>query len=226
MRAQAGDSSAFTDASKTNPSANQGASISTEQAQASKPEHEGANGIANEEGPIVQDPLPGMSDRDRYGLKGLFGLLNGPYPDQAMLMSGIDINTLGFDLSSTERLSTQIWSPFDDLPSRPAVQPHTIPDCYAVHNVQPVQEKMSSFSDETLMFMFYNNPQDVQQMIAADELRNRNWRYHKKLQCWLTKDELMQPVLVGNGVERGYYIVFDPKLWSRERVSPFLGSEI
>lgn len=69
------------------------------------------------------------------------------------------------------------------------------------------------------MFMFYNNPQDVQQLVAAEELRQRNWRYHKKMQVWLTKDELMQPIQIGNGVERGFYVVFEPKTWSRERVS-------
>lgn len=172
-----------------------------------------------EDGPMIQDPLPGMSDRDRFGLKGLFGILKGPYPDQAALITGIDINSLGLDLNSNERLSEMVWSPFDDAPARPAVLPHKIPECYQVHNVAPVEAKLSNFSDETLMMMFYNNPQDVQQMIAAEELRNRNWRYHKKLMLWLTKDEMMNPVQVGNGVERGYYIVFDPKQWVRERVS-------
>ncbi|KAI9746185.1 MAG: hypothetical protein M1818_000866 [Claussenomyces sp. TS43310] len=76
---------------------------------------------------------------------------------------------------------------------------------------------MSSFSDETLMMMFYGNPQDIQQMIAAQELTNRNWRYHKKLQTWLTKDEMMVPQPLGAGTERGYYIFFDYKLWTRER---------
>ncbi|OBT66226.1 hypothetical protein VE03_04383 [Pseudogymnoascus sp. 23342-1-I1] len=172
---------------------------------------------ADEAGPISQDPLPGMSDRDRYGLKGLIEMLKGPFPDQAALITGVDIAALGFDLNTTERLSETIWSPWDDVPARPDIPQHTIPDCYQVHNVQPIENKLSNFSDETLMFMFYNNPQDIQQMIAAQELTNRNWRYHKKLSMWLTKDDMMQPQLLGNGTERGYYVFFDPKLWSRER---------
>ncbi|KFZ22872.1 hypothetical protein V502_02665 [Pseudogymnoascus sp. VKM F-4520 (FW-2644)] len=171
----------------------------------------------DEAGPISQDPLPGMSDRDRYGLKGLIEMLKGPFPDQAALITGVDIAALGFDLNTTERLSETIWSPWDDVPARPDIPQHTIPDCYQVHNVQPIENKLSNFSDETLMFMFYNNPQDIQQMIAAQELTNRNWRYHKKLSMWLTKDDMMQPQLLGNGTERGYYVFFDPKLWSRER---------
>jgi CCR4-NOT transcription complex subunit 2 len=56
------------------------------------------------------------------------------------------------------------------VPARPDIPQYTIPDCYQVHNVQPIENKLSNFSDETLMFMFYNNPQDIQQMIAAQEL--------------------------------------------------------
>lgn len=48
---------------------------------------------------------------------------------------------------------------------------------------------------------------------------NRNWRYHKKLRCWLTKDEMMVPQPLGNGTERGYYVFFDLNGWTRERVS-------
>lgn len=48
---------------------------------------------------------------------------------------------------------------------------------------------------------------------------NRNWRYHKKLQLWLTKDDMMVPQQLNNSSERGYYIFFDIKQWQRERVS-------
>lgn len=43
-----------------------------------------------------------MNDKDRFGLKGLLAMLKGPYPDQAALVSGIDIAALGFDLNTTE----------------------------------------------------------------------------------------------------------------------------
>ncbi len=58
--------------------------------------------VSEEPAPEVEDPLAGMSDKDRFGLKGLLAILKGPYPDQAALISGIDISTLGFDLNSTE----------------------------------------------------------------------------------------------------------------------------
>ena len=50
--------------------------------------------------PEVQDPLTGMNDRDRWGLKGYLSMLKGPYSDQAALLTGIDITALGIDLNS------------------------------------------------------------------------------------------------------------------------------
>lgn len=63
-----------------------------------------------------------------------------------------------------------IWSPFDDAAPRPPIPKYTLPECYNVHNVQQIENKMASFSDETLMYMFYSNPQDIQQVMAANEL--------------------------------------------------------
>jgi CCR4-NOT transcriptional regulation complex NOT5 subunit len=47
----------------------------------------------------------------------------------------------------------------------------------------------------------------------------RNWRWHKKHQVWLTKDEHMTPQMLGPTHERGYYIVWDPSQWRKDRVS-------
>jgi hypothetical protein len=59
-------------------------------------------GTTEDPSPEVEDPLAGMNDKDRFGLKGLLAMLKGPYPDQAALVSGIDITSLGFDLNTTE----------------------------------------------------------------------------------------------------------------------------
>ena len=47
---------------------------------------------------------------------------------------------------------------------------------------------------------------------------SRNWRWHKKLQIWLTKDEMMVPQALGPTHERGYYIIWDTTNWRKERV--------
>lgn len=46
----------------------------------------------------------------------------------------------------------------------------TLPECYTVGNVAALETKMSNFNDEALIFMFYSNPGDVQQLMAASEL--------------------------------------------------------
>jgi hypothetical protein len=47
---------------------------------------------------------------------------------------------------------------------------------------------------------------------------NRNWRWHKKLQFWLTKDDIMIPQVLSAGHECGYYIIWDTVHWRKERV--------
>lgn len=72
------------------------------------------------------------------------------------------------------------------------------------------------------MWIFYSCPRDIKQQMAAIELNNRNWRWHKKMQIWLTKDDVMVPQSLGPTHERGYYIVWDTVNWRKERVSFFL----
>lgn len=49
----------------------------------------------------VQDPLEGMSQIDKWGLKGLRTLME-KYPDYNALMMGMDPNTLGLDMNTNE----------------------------------------------------------------------------------------------------------------------------
>ncbi|KAK3307044.1 uncharacterized protein B0T15DRAFT_529035 [Chaetomium strumarium] len=164
----------------------------------------------------VQDPLEGMALIDKWGLKGLRTLMNN-FPDYNALTCGIDPSLLGVDMRSTDTLSTKVYSLFDDVPPRSPVPKFRLPDCYHVKNVQPIEAKISSFNEETLMWIFYSCPRDIKQQMAAIELNNRNWRWHKKYQFWLTKDDIMAPQNLGPGHERGYYIVWDTVNWRKER---------
>jgi len=51
---------------------------------------------------MIEDPCSGMSDLDRFGIKGYLALAKGPYPDQATLMTGIELSGLGLDLNTSE----------------------------------------------------------------------------------------------------------------------------
>ena len=45
-----------------------------------------------------------------------------------------------------------------------------LPECYTVDNVHRVREKIPGFSDETLFWIFYTQPRDIMQELAATEL--------------------------------------------------------
>ncbi|KAI0866379.1 hypothetical protein F4860DRAFT_456980 [Xylaria cubensis] len=166
--------------------------------------------------PAARDPLAGMAEIDKWGIKGLRTLMNN-YPDYAACIAGMDPNTFGLDLTSPALISTQIWSPFNDTPPRPAIPDFRLPECYKVNNVQPLRNKISNFNEETLMWIFYSCPGDYQQQLAAEQLFQRQWRWHKKLKLWLTKDEIMHPRILSAQHEEGYYIVWSTDEWRKER---------
>ncbi|KAL2135988.1 hypothetical protein VTI74DRAFT_6037 [Chaetomium olivicolor] len=177
-----------------------------------------AKGKEEEKSPAsqVQDPLEGMAPIDKWGLKGLRTLMNN-FPDYNALTCGIDPSSLGVDMRSSDMLSTKIYSLFDEAPPRSPIPKFRLPDCYQVKNVQPIEAKISSFNEETLMWIFYSCPRDIKQQMAAMELNNRNWRWHKKLQVWLTKDDVMVPHSLSPTHERGYYVIWDTANWRKDR---------
>ena len=60
--------------------------------------------------------------------------------------------------------------PFADPGSRPLQPDFKLPDCYVVDNVHQVRDKIPGFSEETLFWIFYNQPKDLLQELAANEL--------------------------------------------------------
>ena len=84
--------------------------------------------------------------------------------------------------------------------------------------MHPLEEKIGSFSDETLFYIFYTMVRDIVQELAAVELTHRNWRYNKQTMQWLTKDpNFKDPVACSSDAEHGRYVVFNEKTWQRER---------
>ena len=196
-----------------------------------------------------QPPLGQMNELDRFGLAGLLRMIHSESPDVASLAVGQDLMTLGLDLNQPEYvyflflflffffvpssfdfhanllfnrpLHTSFASPFvASMPSLPMEQDFSLPACYSVANVQPLQSRIPSFSDESLFYIFYSMPRDIMQELAAEELMSRKWRYHKIERCWLTRDETYPgPVDVERNVsERGVYLLWDPTNWKKIRV--------
>ncbi|KAL2831903.1 hypothetical protein BJY01DRAFT_239960 [Aspergillus pseudoustus] len=167
-----------------------------------------------------QQSLADMSELDKFGLAGLLRMIHSDSADVASLAVGQDLMTLGLDLNQPEPLHSSFVSPFvASVPGIPLEHDFALPACYSVANVQPLQSRIPSFSDETLFYIFYSMPRDVMQEVAAEELMGRKWRYHKIERCWLTRDEAYPgPVDVERGVsERGVYLLWDPASWKKVR---------
>jgi CCR4-NOT transcription complex subunit 2 len=156
---------------------------------------------------------------DKFGLNGLLSLVKMEQTDQTVFAIGQDINLLGLDLSTDSQILKKLPSPWAET-SRSEVEPYfTLPQSIHSENIipppEPCDSKIQSFSDETLFYIFYMKPRDTLQEYAARELVARNWRYHKDIQVWLTKDSNVEPVLISQDVEKGVYIFFDPHNWEK-----------
>ena len=111
-----------------------------------------------------------MTELEQYGLEGLFARINPNHPDHSPLALGHDLTTLGIDLNSPDPIYPTFGGPFTNPSERPAVPEYTTPQAYHVHNVQPLHSRIPSFSDETLIAIFYQYPRDILQENAAAEL--------------------------------------------------------
>ncbi|KAF2199203.1 hypothetical protein GQ43DRAFT_450436 [Delitschia confertaspora ATCC 74209] len=181
----------------------------------------GADSIGSPDVGPQHKRLADMTEAERYGLPGLLAMIPLESPDYSSLAVGQDLTVLGLDLSRPDNspLHPTFGSPFVETNARPVIPPDFhLPAAYTVTNVPPLQSKMSSFSPETLLAIFYQYPRDMLQEMAAVELYNRDWRWHMKLQQWMMKDpDLPQPVRISPKEERGWYLFFDVTNWRRER---------
>lgn len=158
------------------------------------------------------------SPADKWGLAALLRLIRtGGMDDQLTLSLGEDLANIGLDMNSSAPLYPTFiapWAEPDALRGVYLEEDWRTPPCYNV-NTPAASSKISMFSDETLFYAFYAMPRDQLQMEVAAELYARQWRYHKELGVWLTKDPGTEPTEKGPNYERGTYIIFDPAVFSR-----------
>lgn len=163
---------------------------------------------------------PADENAKQYMLESLLPIIRMEDSEMSTLQLGCDLAALGFDLAPVEEdrlISTNLFSPWAELNTKKTVsQPmFKLPACYKNVNPPPAISKIFQFSDETLFYIFYTMPRDVMQEAAAQELTNRNWRFHKELRVWLTPVPGMKPLQRTPQFERGYYMFFDPIHWKR-----------
>ncbi|ORZ37190.1 hypothetical protein BCR44DRAFT_1479461 [Catenaria anguillulae PL171] len=145
-----------------------------------------------------------MSNSDKFGLFGLLNIIRNTDPDANALALGTDLTTLGLNLNSAD-------------------PEYHLPACYSVQlpptaaGAKGIAAKLASFSDETLFYLFYAQPRDAAQELAAQELWSRHWRFNRAAQVWLTKDPSVDPVAKTAQYERGTFVVFDVATWQKTR---------
>jgi CCR4-NOT transcription complex subunit 2 len=68
----------------------------------------------------------------------------------------------------------------------------------------------SKFSNETLFYIFYYMPRDTLQLLAAEELYKRKWRYNCDYAIWFTPE-----ISDGEKSEKqnDAYLYFNPNEW-------------
>uniref|UniRef100_A0AC34QZL1 NOT2/NOT3/NOT5 C-terminal domain-containing protein n=1 Tax=Panagrolaimus sp. JU765 TaxID=591449 RepID=A0AC34QZL1_9BILA len=163
---------------------------------------------------------PGMLG-DQFGMAGVLTFLRTLDKSQGLttLALGHDLTNLGLNLNSPERnLYQSFGGPFSDHSARTQDIECAVPDEYRTSShikekLPPV--KLAKLADDTLFFLFYNCPNEAYQMVAANELYQRDWRYHKTLQAWLTRATFTGVKEQTTQYEKGAYHVFDPVQWRK-----------
>ncbi len=65
------------------------------------------------------------------------------------------------------------------------------------------------FSTETLFYIFYYMPKDTLQLLAAEELYKRKWRYNTDYTIWLTSESTDEK----SSGDNNNYMYFNPNEW-------------
>lgn len=146
----------------------------------------------------AQPTSPGHSHRPDFALMGLLDVIRMTDPDLTTLALGMDLASLGLDLTSGEPLYMSFVSPWGDAHTRIS---QLIPPCYQMPQLPPpLLQRLSQISEDALLYLFYSlplNPSDKElsrfvevQEAAAKELSRRGWRWHREIHQWLLKDTL------------------------------------
>lgn len=167
---------------------------------------------------------------EKYGLAGILPVIKHDMEYDASMTLGVDLSSMlhSLEIDGSHHTLDTFQSPWVET-SRTEVEPKFfIPESFK--NIKGVlgQEnnefssvnrdhlRVSLLQDETLFYLFYKHPGTVLQELTYLELRKLNWRYHKTLKVWLTKDPMMEPIVSQDSMsERGSYIFFDPQRWEK-----------
>ncbi|XP_048864926.1 CCR4-NOT transcription complex subunit 2 isoform X2 [Brienomyrus brachyistius] len=164
--------------------------------------------------------IPSGMVTDQFGMIGLLTFIRAAETDPGMvhLALGSDLTTLGLNLNSPENLYPKFASPWASAPCRPQDIDFHVPSEYLTNihiRDKLAQIKLPRYGEDLLFYLYYMNGGDLLQLLAAVELFNRDWRYHKEERVWITRAPGMEPTIKTNTYERGTYYFFDCLNWRK-----------
>ncbi len=180
-----------------------------------------ASGSIATNGKATETDESNFTDIDRFGLKGLATMLGMPNTEQTKIAMGSDLLMTGYNLDSNDKLLPTFQSPWVETSIKDVEPAYKLPSSVKHLNkekfkfLRPAENRISDYPEDTLFFIFYSKPKDILQELAARELRERNWRFHKVLKVWLAKVKEVEPIQETALSERGVYTFFDPQTWQR-----------
>uniref|UniRef100_A0AAQ5X4J2 CCR4-NOT transcription complex subunit 2 n=2 Tax=Percomorphaceae TaxID=1489872 RepID=A0AAQ5X4J2_AMPOC len=160
---------------------------------------------------------------DQFGMIGLLTFIRAAETDPGMvhLALGSDLTTLGLNLNSPETsfcfhftsFLDKKFSFFSPFPADFHVPSEYLTNIHIRDKLAAI--KLSRYGEDLLFYLYYMNGGDLLQLLAAVELFNRDWRYHKEERVWITRAPGMEPTLKTNAYERGTYYFFDCLNWRK-----------
>ncbi len=147
-----------------------------------------------------------------------------------LLCSAVDVTLFRTDFRPLYPSFVTPWAEPGSQTQPPQIEDmFVIPSCYHVVP-PPVESKMSNFNEETLFYQFYSAPQDVLQLMAAEELYSRGWRFNMDTHVWMISPQLSQIDFNGDlsqhpPVLRGNFTVFDPSSFAKRDTLSLTGGE-
>ncbi|CAH8587094.1 unnamed protein product [Dicrocoelium dendriticum] len=123
-----------------------------------------------------------------------------------------DMLDLATGLTETELYNTFISPCNDSCIGRSQDLDYAVPPEYLIRHLisdRLPDPPVDHLSEETLFWLFYNCCREEVQLVVAKELYQREWRFHKKEQLWLTR-VVGANFTTDNTSEQGDYYFWDP----------------
>ncbi|VDM23750.1 unnamed protein product, partial [Hydatigera taeniaeformis] len=176
----------------------------------------------------VSEPLPIDLEDPTTESSKFKDLMDNPYGMLGLLsLTKIDSSLRhyapGFDLKSVDskyfppsgKFHDVFTSPLSDrMRLGPQDVEHKVPPEYLIsHRLQgrlPADPQLALLTNRILFWIFYSFCSEEAQLVAAKELYNRGWRYHKTKMLWITSLPETQ-AMEGEREEHGLYICWEPE---------------